>query len=179
MMNTLLTLRDAHLATGFAEPTKWRERTAARAVVRDTDGAVALLYARVHNYHKLPGGGIEDDEDTATALARECIEEIGCDIQNVAELGTIVEWRNSCDVANTGLHQTSHCYTADIRGTKGTPQLTQTELDEGFETVWLPLVDAIAQLEKEQTDRDHYEAKFMTRRDLTFLRAARDIDNRV
>jgi hypothetical protein len=100
------------------------------------------------------------------------LEEIGCHIQNVRELGMIEEWRNRCDTLDTGLHQTSFCYTSDIRGEKGAPTLTHSEIEEGFVTVWMPLEGAIAQLEREQADRVHYEANFMTKRELTFLKAA-------
>lgn len=173
-MHHLLTIRDADFthAQTVPTPSAWRERHAARAIVRDTEGNIALLHATKNNYHKLPGGGVEDGEDKAAALDRECLEEIGCHIQNVRELGKIEEWRNRCDLPDTGLHQTSFCYIADIRGEKGSPTLTESEIEEGFVTVWMPLEGAIAQLEREQADRVHYEANFMTKRDLTFLKTA-------
>ncbi len=40
------------------------------------------------------GRGIEEGEDNIEALKRECMEEIGCTITNVRELGVIEEYRN-------------------------------------------------------------------------------------
>lgn len=42
----------------------------------------------------LPGGGIEDGEDDITALRREIIEEVGMTVSDIAELDTIIQYRN-------------------------------------------------------------------------------------
>lgn len=46
-------------------------RLTARAIVRNTDGLYAVMYAAKFGLHSLPGGGIEDGEDALTALCRE------------------------------------------------------------------------------------------------------------
>ncbi len=148
-------------------PTLYREREAARAVVFNKEKQVAMLHAKVYNYHKLPGGGVEEGEDIHTALAREVLEEIGCSIENVQELGVIEEFRNK-----QALHQISHCFVADLLGEVGATSLEEGEIAEGFETVWMPLEEAIAAMEQELSN-DYYDAKFMTPRDLTFLKKAR------
>ena len=65
----------------------YQYRKTARAVVFDENNKIALLYVSKHNYHKLPGGGAEDGEDLIVALKRECVEEIGCDIEVIEDLG--------------------------------------------------------------------------------------------
>lgn len=167
-MERLLIIHDTDVGSDTPDPAKYRERVAARAVVFDQDNNVALLHATVLNYHKLPGGGIDEGEDVIAALKRECLEEIGCKIENIVELGSIEEFRNKIS-----LHQWSHCYTARVVGEKGTPHLEEDEVAEGFETVWMPLTDAIKTLESE-LNSDVYLARFMTRRDLTFLKAAHE-----
>ena len=165
-VKTLLVLRDPDIGSNVPDPTSYEERTAARAVVFDNEGNVGLIYSEVHKYHKLAGGGVEEGEDLVTALKREIQEEIGCDIVDIQELGYIEEFRNKI-----ALHQHSYCYTARVVGEKGEPAYEEGEKAEGFVPVWMPLSDAIAALESE-LDADHYLARFMTRRDLAFLKAA-------
>ena len=164
-MRTLLTITDADVGYDTPEPARYQERTAARAVVFDADKKIALLHSTVHNYHKLPGGGVESGEDLLAALEREVEEEIGCQIEDIQELGSIEEFRK-----RISLHQWSHCYTARLVGEKGVPKLEADEMAEGFVTVWMPLDKAIETLQAE-LDRDHYLARFMTRRDLAILTA--------
>ena len=168
-MKNLAVIHDRDVGSDTPDPNVYRERAAARAVVFDADNNIALLNATVNNYHKLPGGGINDGEDVVEALKRECIEEIGCAIKDVVELGSVEEFRNQI-----GLHQWSYTYTAKLDGEKGVPHLEQSEIDEGFETVWMPLDAAIKTLESE-LESDIYLARFMTRRDLAILKAARGV----
>ena len=124
------------------------------------------MHATTHNYHKLPGGGVEAGETFMDALVREVREEAGCAIDQIEELGTVEEFRN-----RISLHQLSHAYRARLVGEPGQPLLTDDEVQEGFVPVWMPLSDAIKILESE-LDSDVYLARFMTRRDLAFLKAA-------
>lgn len=148
------------------EAAVYRVRQATRAIVFDKDNFVALLHATKYNYYKLPGGGVEEGEDHITALKRECLEEIGCDIEVVEELGTVLEYRKMY-----GLRQTSYCYLARLVGNKGTPQLMQDEMEEGFQTVWLPIKDALKKVGDSSVEK--YEAQFMTARDVAFLKAVK------
>ncbi len=166
-MKTLAVLRDLDTGSDVPDPAVYEERTAARAVVFDADQNVGLIYSTVHKYHKLPGGGVEPGESLVQALTREVKEEIGCDIVDITELGYVEEFRNKI-----ALHQHSYCYTAHVVGEKGEPALEEREKAEGFVTVWLPLDTAIETLTHE-LGSDVYLARFMTRRELAFLRAAR------
>src|SRR3989344_1565353 len=166
-MKILKTIRDKDLGLDFAEPSVCRERKASRAIVFDKDNNIALLHAKNKSYHKLPGGEIEDGEDIFQALRREAMEEIGCEIDNIKELGIVEEYRNKFS-----LNQLSYCFIANLKGEKGTPHLEADEIEDGFETVWLNIDEAIKIIENEK-DLEHYEGRFITRRDLILLKEAK------
>lgn len=141
-------------------------REAARAVVTDAEGAIALLHVVNEQYYKLPGGGIEDGEDRIRALVRECLEEIGCYIEVVCEVGKVVEYRKIFT-----LKQTSYCYVACVRGPKGAPEFTQSERDKGFEVVWMPY--RAAQEALRNSTPSSFEGKhYIVPRDVLLLEAA-------
>lgn len=168
-MKTLATIHHSDVVPTEADkdPRTFDHRRAARAIVFGSTGAVALLYVRKYGYHKLPGGGVEGDEDIAQALERELVEEIGCKADVTRELGQIIEYR---DLWNQ--KQTSECFVAQQNGPAGQPQFTAKEQSEGFRVVWAADLNyAISLLENE--DPQHYGAQFIHARDLCFLRAAR------
>ncbi len=149
------------------DDSEFRTREAARAVVFDSAGKVALLYVGLHSYHKLPGGGIDEGEDVPTALERELMEEIGCKAEVTDEVGSTIEHRNQFELV-----QTSFCFIASQVGEKGQPDFTETELREQFSIVWADNIDhAIALLEADAPD--DYEGKFIKIRDTALLQAAR------
>ena len=166
-MKTIKVIHDIDIGSNTPAPEKYEERRAARALVFDRERRVALLHATNKGYHKLPGGGIENGEDIIEALKRECLEEIGCSIGNVKELGIIEEYRNGFK-----LHQLSYCYTADLVGEQGQNKLEEDEAADGFEPEWMKLEDAIKTLESE-AGIEHYEGRFIRLRDLIFLQTAK------
>jgi 8-oxo-dGTP diphosphatase len=167
-MKLLTTIRqqDFQPDVPVLDPAGFYYRKAARAVVSDADGAVALLHVSKHGYYKLPGGGLEDGEDIALALERELKEEIGCVAEVTAELGEIIEYRDYWEMV-----QTSYCFMATVVGAKGVPELTEEELQDGFEVVWAKDLPAALAL-TESAQSDDIGILFMQRRDVTLLRAA-------
>lgn len=161
-MKILATIRDSDVGSDFRSVVS-KERKAARALVFDKEGRVALLHATKKNFHKLPGGGVEEGEDVEGALRREVQEEIGCQIENLRELDAIEEYRGKFE-----LHQISYCFLADLAGNKGLPELEEDEIVDGFEPVWMSLDTAIKTLEAE-APVENYEGKFIQKRDLLFL----------
>lgn len=119
------------------EVKNYRVREAARAVVIDNEGKIALLHVSKEKYYKLPGGGLEGTEDRLVALRRECQEEIGCDVEVIEEIGYVTEYRKIFS-----LKQTSFCYLTKVKGKKKEPDFTDTEIEKGFEVVWLVYEDA-------------------------------------
>jgi len=144
---------------------KFKVRRAARAVVFDQDKNIGILYVGKHDYHKLPGGGLEGEENIDAALRRECLEEIGCDIETFGELGEIIEYRDKWSIK-----QHSYCFIANLVGTKKNPDFTQKEIENDFSIKWLPLEKALALLINDQPEE--YEGKFIQIRDSLFLKEA-------
>ncbi len=142
-------------------------REAARAVVFDNEKNVALLHVSNFGYYKLPGGGLEEGEDIETALKRECMEEIGCEIEVFGEIGSITEYRKIFN-----LTQISYCYLAKVKGEKGTPNFEEGEIEEGFKEVWLPYEKALETI-TQNTTQDFEGSEYIVPRDIIFLEAAK------
>jgi 8-oxo-dGTP pyrophosphatase MutT (NUDIX family) len=143
----------------------WRCRKAARAVVFNKNSEVGLLYVSKYNYYKLPGGGVEENEDIQSALKRECSEELGVSIELKEEIGFITEYRPL-----NKLKQDSFCFIAIVVGEPKETAFTEKEEREGFNPVWV-LPEKGLQLLGESSSID-YDGKFIEKRDLIFLTEA-------
>jgi 8-oxo-dGTP pyrophosphatase MutT (NUDIX family) len=168
-MNVIAEFREQDINPGASliDSSEFDHREAVRAVVVNDSGQVALLNVSKRGFHKLPGGGIESDEDNTEALAREVLEEIGCEIEIVAELGEVIEYRDEWRQI-----QTSYCYSAKQIGEQRQSSLTDKERKEGFEIIWAKDLDeAVAILEADSPSG--YDGKRMKPRDLAILRAAK------
>jgi 8-oxo-dGTP diphosphatase len=139
------------------------ERTAARAILLKGN-KIALLNVTKEGYHKLPGGGAEGKETIEDALHREILEETGCTIRVISEVGKVIEHRS-----RYGLVQTSYCFIAEaIHEVK--PNFDEGERNAGYKLEWTGINSAIDIVSKEKPD--DYEGKFIVKRDLAFLKAA-------
>lgn len=170
-MKAILTIKEQDIVpdSTVVDTSAFRKRGASRAVLLDDKGQIYLLNVSKHGYHKLPGGGIDEGEDIIQALERELMEEVGCKAELVAELGTVVEYRNYDD---GGLEQTSYCYLAKQVGEQVASALEEGELAEGmFEVKATSVDDAIAILSQDKPD--NVEGKFIQKRDLAFLNEAK------
>jgi ADP-ribose pyrophosphatase YjhB (NUDIX family) len=151
----------------FLDEAGYEIREASRAVLFDKDGKVPILFVSKHNYYKLPGGGVEEGEGKEEALKREIKEEVGSEIEITGEIGTIIEFRSKWKIK-----QISYCYLGKVT-TIGEPSFTEKELEDGFRLVWLPLDEAIKKIEKENVS--NYQGSLVKRRDLIFLKKAKEI----
>ncbi|ORY09812.1 NUDIX hydrolase domain-like protein [Clohesyomyces aquaticus] len=142
----------------------YAERAAVRAILYNrATNQIALIHVNKGNYFKLPGGGVEADEDHQLAIAREILEETGCTISledKGAYFAKSEEWRND-------LHQISYCYIAALDKDTGQPELTHLEKAEGLTHQWTGLDDALrAMREVEPTSE---LGKFIKERDTFFV----------
>lgn len=168
-MKLLDTLRDSDITpdTHNADPSNFSHRKAARAIVSNEQGQIAILKVGAHNYHKLPGGGVEEGENMEQALTRELLEEIGCEVEITGEVGEIVEYRKQQQ-----MKQTSHCYTARQIGEQRQPAYTEKELADEMSIVWSTDIDeAISLLSHDEPT--NYSGQFIRKRDLLLLKAAK------
>ena len=139
-------------------------RLTARGIVKNSDGLYAVMYAGKFNLHSLPGGGVEDGEDTLTALRREILEETGCACDHVRELGIVAENRAHQDF-------TTHAYYyIVITNHEAAPiHLTEDELANKTVVQWHTLDDMVRLIsEPEHTTN---QRKFLQARDMAALKA--------
>jgi len=94
-MELLAELNDKTLGIENPEIDKYKIKKSARAVLFNKENQIAIMYVSKDNYHKLPGGSFEGNEDLNTALRREILEETGYAIKSIEnEVGMILEFRN-------------------------------------------------------------------------------------
>ena len=165
-MDILFELNDQVL---FGEPTRSQSppHYAARAILHREDDLFGLMHIRAFQNYMTPGGGIEPGEDPVSALKRELLEETGCEVSRLEELGTVYENRGSADTTKY-----SYFYVVHTVGETQPPALTQAELDQGYRLCWHPLEEAIRLLEafRPQTRQQVY----LNTRDLGVFRFYRD-----
>ena len=165
-MKLILEIRDKELGLKSKKPSVMKRRDASRAVLIK-GRKKALLNVTRQKYHKLPGGGVEGKESIKEALQRELLEETGCTIKIMGEVGKIVEHR-----ARTNVLQTSYCYIAKAIK-EGKPKFDAGERRAGFRLEWVGIKQAMEALGNEKPRA--YEGKFIVVRDLEILKAAKDM----
>jgi len=163
-MKRLLEITDSDLGLKVKSEVKYTKRVAARAILRKGK-LIALLNVSKQNYYKLPGGGVDEGESIEGGLNREMLEEVGCSVQILGEVGEIVELRSQWN-----LSQTSYCFLAEV-AKEGKQDFTAEELEDGFTLVWVSLDRAIDLLKESKPLT--YDGKFIVRRDLEFLQEAK------
>lgn len=129
-MKTFKNIYDEDVLESEAKPSsEYSLRPTVKAIVVDNENNIALLKARGH--YLLPGGGIETGESAIDALRRELIEEIGCNVDNIKELGISNQFRNKHMV-----HYEVVFFSANVVGKKGTPTTTQEDELQDVELFW-------------------------------------------
>lgn len=155
------------------EKINFEDRVTGKAIVYDDNNKVALVGTKVNNFYLLPGGGVDLAESIETGIIRECLEEIGCNVELKMLVGTIDDYRN-----RDKKHCINYCYIAKLIGEKGELTLTEDEERNGLHVLWISLDEAIKMLEKEvdQLKRGEvtfYNTGFNILRDHLFLKEAK------
>ncbi len=137
------------------EKISFEDRATGKAIVFDDENNIALVGTKVNNFYLLPGGGIDKDESIEHGIARECFEEIGCNVELMKAIGVIDDYRN-----RDKKHCINYCYTAKLVGVKGKLTLTEDEVKNGLHAAWVPLDEAMVILKKEVDQLKRGEVKF-------------------
>lgn len=156
-----------------ANPNTWsgfKDRIAARAIIFDSKGRIALMHVSNLNYYKLPGGGVDEGESLDEALRRELAEEAGAKhIEILDKVGEIIEMREQ-----TQKKSTHFCYLVKLIGELEESNQTNKEIDDGYQVVWAKNLEQAIELVESGQPPD-YGPCFERLRELTFLERLREL----
>lgn len=112
-------------------------RRAVRAVAF-RQGLILMIRSRMGEF-KLPGGGIEKGESEMEALCREVREETGYRVlpETCRSYGEFIEIHRDRFDQTCIFEQHSHYFMCDLSAKSETLHLTPSELEAGFEPVWI------------------------------------------
>ena len=169
-MNLLFKLTDKDFGIKSQEMKNYNIRLAARGIVIREDGKIAIQNKKNKNEYKLVGGGMEEHEDSQIAFQREVLEEAGCEIEIIQQLGITEEYKSL-----KNLKQTSHIFVAKVIKDIHALNLTKKENDEGAKLLWVEPKEAL-KLITECYDKllpsdydDVYDTRFVVLRDRKIL----------
>ncbi len=125
------TITDKNIGEESVNVKEFRTRRASRGIILREDGKIAVFNKANKNEYKLPGGGIEGNEEPEKAFLREALEETGCEVEITDFLGTIEEIKTQ-----EAFKQTSYVYVSKVINDTKKLHLTKKEKDEGAKLVW-------------------------------------------
>ncbi len=122
-----------------------RTREIVRAIVLDENGKIALhhVYGMMgeefgfRDYYETPGGGVKNSESFEVALKRECLEELGYEIEIIAEIGEIDDYYNLLKRKNL-----NHYYLCQRVGDQKEPRFASRGDQLIEKTVWVSFNEA-------------------------------------
>lgn len=87
-------------------------RPSVRGIIIDPDHRITLIYSKKYHFYKIPGGGIESNEDHLATLIREVNEETGLTVipESVREFGEVLRIHKSSEFKNTIFVQPNFYY---------------------------------------------------------------------
>lgn len=148
------------------------DRNTGKAIVIDSDGKIGLVGNKQNDFLQLPGGGIDEGEDVAQGVIRECLEEIGCNVELKSEIGVIDDYR-----PRDKKHCINFCYIVAVVGEKGEVSHTDDESNIGMYTKWVDVETVLDIFKKQERDLKEgrvtfYNTGFNILRDLKFFEDA-------
>ena len=123
-------------AGNYAGLTEVIEKNVVRGVIF-IDGKMAMQCSGDGEY-KIPGGGVEPDEDYIVALEREVQEETGLLIipESCRELGMTIEKRRDIFDKTKIFVRKTFFYLCEVKPEMVPLHMTQSEIAKGFHSVW-------------------------------------------
>lgn len=163
-------ITDQDIAETSVEMINPRLRLGARGIVIREDGKIAIFNKSNKNEYKLPGGGLEGKEEPEKAFKREALEETGCEVEIIQNLGITEEYKSL-----NNFKQISYVFVGKVL--KDTKQLNVTEKEkyEGAKLLWETPEKALELITKcydELIDSKYesvYATKFIVLRDRKIL----------
>ena len=142
-------------------------RQAARAVLADGEGRIAVMALDKFDFYMLPGGGIEDGEDARTACIREMKEETGCDCVITGELGLVRECKS---IGKHKVEETAY-FIACVVGEVAAPAMEENEIAEGTRLEWHTPAEALRLVTLPVLSEPRFQhVRFMHARDAAALK---------
>lgn len=139
------------------------EKYTVRAIIRNGDKFI--MQRSKEGEYKIPGGGVEAGESYVDTIIREVREEVGLIVkaESIMEIGEILEIREDrmCKGQKYMCH--SLFYSCNVDEKAVPTEMTDSEIEKGFEPVWEKLENIV-----EENDRLQKES--WMRRDTEFLR---------
>ncbi|NOU88199.1 NUDIX domain-containing protein [Paenibacillus sp. LMG 31460] len=171
-MQLIKRITDSDFLGGDPEFMDRISRYGSRGVLLDSMLNVAMMYMSKTNLYKLPGGGVDEGENTEDAFLREIKEETGYEAEIIHELGYIEEHKKINDFM-----QISYCYIAKAHNSVSDTMLSESEMQLGMVVKWMTLDKALEMINYSVLNNDDYSTKFMILRDKTILEKAVKILN--
>jgi 8-oxo-dGTP diphosphatase len=115
----------------------YRDRPGVYAIALDTQGRIAVV--QIGNAYFLPGGGVEIGESPGETLAREGLEECGCALRPIREIGSAIQHLTT----SSGRHIAKQCryFVATFASAPWSPPL-----EENAVLCWMKPAEAVASL---------------------------------
>lgn len=166
-MNIEVTDKDFGIETKEIENP--RIRYAARGIIYNNEGKIALLYKKNKKQYKLIGGGKENNEKIEETFIREVMEETGYSIDIIENLGVAVEKKSQ-----DNFMQYSTIFVGKILKKEKSENYTIEELKDGSSIVWVDIVDAIQLIKNSLSSLKYIDIKsyhdlFILKRDVLIL----------
>lgn len=163
-------IADGDIGEESVEMEKSKLRLGARGIVIREDGKIAVFNKSNKNEYKLPGGGIEGDENPEEAFKREVLEETGCEVEIIDNLGITEEYKSK-----NKFKQISYVFVGKVIRDFKHLGLTKKEKEEGARLLWetpekaLELITNCFDKLKESKYESVYSTKFIVLRDRKIL----------
>ena len=169
-MNFIGKISDEDIGEQIIDCDYSKTRTAVRTILINDDNKIAILHKKNKNEYKLVGGGVDQGESYEEALKRESLEESGCIIKILDELGYVEEYRSKLN-----FKQISYVYIAKVIENTHKLHLTPKEIEEGSEICWFTVKEALDKMKqcyeslKPSKFDDLYSTRIIMKRDRFIL----------
>ena len=146
-------------------------KKAARTVIVDEKGLIALINVGDGKYFKIPGGGVEENETIKEAAKREALEEAGCEVDLIQRVGEHQFIENSSELGERAHH--SVCFLAKKKGISKETRFDDWEKSNNMKLIWVTFSKALELFSSASaTDSWGYE---INKRDMDFVLKAKEI----